>query len=135
MNLELVTVVRAAPGRMIGMARDGELRLVWDNSAIRLPVFDLPHLATVLDAWHADEEPPLLRRGYYRMMHSPDGAIQLWLQGAGLLLSREDLRMLTALISEAADELCRPLCRQRSTPLGLGYRPLNPNIPSNDSLN
>lgn len=124
MEWELATIVRAAPGRLIGLANDGDLRLVWDNATIRLPVFDLPHLAALLDAWYAEEELPQLRRGYYCLLHSPDGGVQLWLHTAGLLLSREDLRVLTGLVSAAAAELCLPLCRQPSAPFGLGYRPL-----------
>lgn len=123
MELELLTVVRAAPGRQIGLAADGDARIVWDNVVIRVPVFDLPHLAALLDLWWAEEELPLLRRGYYRLLPSPDGGVQLWIQQIGLLLSREELRTLTQLTSAAAEELCRPLCRQHK-PHGSGYRQL-----------
>lgn len=122
MESDLTTIVSAAPGRCIGLAPDGSLRLVWDNASLRMPIFDLPHLAAALDTWCAEEEPPQLRRGYYRLMHSPDGGIQLWLNNAGLLLSREELRVLATLVAAAADELCSPLCRQPHTPFGLGYR-------------
>ncbi|NTW03165.1 MAG: hypothetical protein HGA19_18115 [Oscillochloris sp.] len=135
MDWELATIVRAAPGRLIGLAHDGDVRLVWDNATVRLPVFDMPHLAVVLDAWCADEEPPLVRRGYYRLMHSPEGGVHLWLRNTGLLLSREDLRVLTSMVSAAADELCRPLCRQHSDPLGLGYRPMTASAPSTHRQN
>jgi hypothetical protein len=124
MESGLATIVGATPDRLIGLAADGMLRLVWDTAVLRLPAYDLPHLAAVLDAWHMEEEPPGLRRGYYRLLHSPDGGVQLWLCGIGLLLSREDLRVLTALVVAAAGELCVPLCRQPHTPFGLGYRPL-----------
>jgi hypothetical protein len=124
MDLDLVIVVRAAPGRQIGLAADGDLRLVWDNVAIRLPVYDLPHLAVLLDTWFVEEELPLLRRGYYRLMPGLEGGVQLWIQNTGLLLSREDLRTLATLITAAADELCRPLCRRHNKPHGAGYRQL-----------
>lgn len=124
MYADLATIAHSGPGRMIGLASDGSLRLIWGDAAVRLPVYDLPHLAATLDAWWADEEPPAIRRGYYRLCHSPDGGVQLWLGAAGLMLSREDLRALTAMVEAAAQELCEPLCRQPRTPLGLGYRPL-----------
>lgn len=122
MDPELATIVSAGPGRLLGLAPDGSLRLVWGEAAFRLPVYDLPHLAAALDAWCADEEPPALRRGYYRLCHSPEGGVQLWLGAAGLLLSRDDMRALAALVEAAAQELCSPLCRQPRSPLGLGYR-------------
>lgn len=124
MESDLATIVSAAPGRLIGLASDGTPRLVWDTATLRIPTYDLPHLAAILDAWCADEEPPGVRRGYYRLLHGPDGGVQLWLRGIGLLLSREDLRVLTTLVSAAADELCGPLCRQPRTPFGPGYRRL-----------
>ncbi|NTU78859.1 MAG: hypothetical protein HGA45_05555 [Chloroflexales bacterium] len=124
MESELATIVKAAPDRLIGLAPDGTPRLVWDTATLRVPAYDLPHLAAVLDAWCVEEEPPGLRRGYYRLVHGPDGGVQLWLRGVGLLLSREDLRVLTSLVAAAADELCGPMCRQPRTPFGLGYRRL-----------
>lgn len=120
----IATIVQVAPGRLIGLAEDGDMRLIWDNAAIRLPMFDLSHLATLLEAWAMEEELPFLRRGYYRLVHSADGQIQLWLNGTGLALSRDDLRSLTAMVTAASDELGQPLCRQPHSPLGLGYRPL-----------
>lgn len=135
MESELTTVATAAPGRLIGLAPDGALRLVWGDAAIRLPAYDLPHLGAVIDAWCADEEPPGLRRGYYRLCHGPDGGVQLWLNGVGLLLSREDLRVLGALVEAAASELLTPFCRQRRAPLGLGYRPLRAPAAGQDRQN
>lgn len=129
MDHELATITHAGPGRLIGLAHDGSLRLIWGDAAIRLPVYDLPHLGAALDAWCADEEPPALRRGYYSLCHGPGGGIQLWLGGAGLLLSRDDLRVLTAMVDAAAHELCGPLCRQPRSPLGLGFRPIGAPTP------
>lgn len=135
MDPEIATIANAGPGRLIGLALDGSLRLVWGEAAFRLPIYDLPHLAGALDAWCAEEEPPALRRGYYRLCHSPDGGVQLWLGAAGLLLSREDLRALAAMVEAAADELCSPLCRQPRSPLGLGYRRMAAPPPSPNSRN
>lgn len=124
MESEFATIVRAAPGRLIGLGHDGALRLVWDHAAVRLPAFDLPHLAAALDEWHRDEELATLRRGYYRLTRDTAGGVQLWLHSVGLMLSREELRVFASLVSAAANELCRPMCRQRGSPLGLGYRPM-----------
>ncbi len=124
MDPHLATVAIAAPGRLIGVAPDGDLRLVWDAATFRLPIYDLPHLAAALDEWCEEEEPPFLRRGYYRLTHSADGAIQLWLHNGGILLSREEVRTLARLVETAAQELCAPLCRQQRLPFGLGYRRL-----------
>jgi len=124
MEWGLATIVRAGPGRLIGVAHDGDVRLVWDNATVRLPVFDMPHLAALLDAWCREEELPQLRRGYYRLTHGPDGDVQLWLNSTGLALSRADLQVLRNLVAAAADELCAPLCQQPRAPFGLGYRPL-----------
>lgn len=135
MESELTTVAHAAPGRLIGLAADGALRLVWDNAAFRIPIYELPHLVAAIDAWCADEEPPGLRRGYYRLCHGPEGGVQLWLNGAGLLLSREDLRALAALVERAEAELCSPLCRQPRLPFGLGYRPMRMAAPGRDRQN
>jgi hypothetical protein len=135
MESELATIVKAAPDRLIGLAPDGTTRLVWDMATLRIPAHDLPHLAAVLDAWCSEEEPPFLRRGYYRLAHSPDGGVQLWLSGVGLLLSREDLRVLMALVSAAAAELGSPLCRQPRTPFGLGYRRMSAPPSRRDQLN
>lgn len=120
--MELTTITQVAPGRLIGIAPDGDLRLVWDYTTIRIPLFDLPHLAALLDLWLLEEEPPLLRRGYYRLTHSPEGGYQLWLHTAGLWLSHQDMHTLTTLVNAVAEELCRPLCRQPKAPFGLGYR-------------
>lgn len=125
MESEIATIVKATPDRLIGLAPDGTLRIVWDIATLRMPAHDLPHLAAVLDAWALEEESPALRRGYYRLLHSPDGGVQLWVCGAGLLLSREELRVLTNLVAAAVGELCAPLCRQPRTPFGLGYRRLS----------
>jgi hypothetical protein len=133
--MELVAIVRAGPGRLTGLAPNGDLRLVWDNASVTIPAFDLPHLAAILDAWCAEEEPPLLRRGYYRLMHSPEGGVQLWLHNTGLLLSREELRVLTGLVSATSDELCRPLCEQSRTTIGLGFRDLVTPLPGPDRQN
>lgn len=135
MELELTTVAKAAPDRLIGLAPDGTPRLVWDAAVLRIPAHDLPHLAAALDLWCSDEEPAEVRRGYYRLLHSPDGGVQLWLHGIGLLLSRSDLRMLLALLTAAAGELCAPLCRQPRTPFGLGYRRLSAARPGPNSQN
>lgn len=124
METQLATVATAAPGRLIGVAPDGDLRLIWDAATFRLPIYDLPHLAAALDDWCAEEELPGLRRGYYRLCQGPDGGIQLWLHNAGLLLSREELRVLATLLETAARELCAPLCRQQRLPFGAGYRRL-----------
>lgn len=126
MEPELTTIAQSAPGRLLVLAPNGAIQLVWDNATIRLPIFELAHLAAVLDAWCADEEPPLIRRGYYRLLHSPTGGVQLWLNTTGLLLSREDLRALASLIAAASAEVASPLCRQQRTPFGLGYRRLGP---------
>lgn len=135
METELATIARVAPGRLIGLAPDGALRLVWDSASFRIPTYDLPHLAAAIDAWCAEEEPPALRRGYYRLCHGPEGGVQLWLNGAGIMLSREELRTLSALVEAAAGELCVPLCRQPRLPFGLGYRPLSAPAPSRDRQN
>jgi hypothetical protein len=135
MDRELATIVQTGPGRLIGLAPDGSLRLVWGEAAFRLPAYDLPHLAAALYAWCADEEPPSLRRGYYRLCQSPEGGVQLWMGAAGLLMSREELRALAALVEAAAQELCAPLCRQPRSPLGLGYRPVAAPTPGGDRLN
>ncbi|MCS6939951.1 MAG: hypothetical protein RMJ55_11405 [Roseiflexaceae bacterium] len=122
--MELTTITQVAPGRLIGLAPDGDLRLVWDYTTIRIPLFDLPHLAALLDLWLLEEEPPQLRRGYYRLTHSPEGGYQLWLHNAGLWLSHQDIHTLTTLVNTVVEELCRPICRQPKAPFGLGYRKL-----------
>jgi len=121
-SMELTTITQIAPGRLIGVAPDGDLRLVWDHAIIRLPIFDLPHLASLLDLWLLEEEPALLRRGYYRLTHSPEGGCHLWVHTAGLWLSRQDVQMLMSLVNAVVEELCRPLCRQPKAPFGTGYR-------------
>lgn len=130
METHLATVACVAPGRLIGLAPDGDLRLVWDAATFRLPIYDLPHLAATLDEWCAEEELPALRRGYYRLCQGSDGGVQLWLHNAGLLLSREELRVLTTLVATASRELCAPLCRQPRLPFGTGYRRLAAPPPS-----
>lgn len=135
MHAELATVAFAAPGRLIGVGPDGAPRLVWGDAAFRIAAYDLPHLAAAIDSWCAEEEPPFIRRGYYRLCHGPDGGVQLWIGGAGLLLSREDLRVLSALVEAAAQELCSPICKQPRTPFGLGYRPMPAVRPGADRQN
>lgn len=135
MKSELAPIVTATPDRLIGVDRAGMPHLVWDLAIVRLPAHDLPHLAAVLDAWCSDEDPPGLRRGYYRLLHSPEGGVQLWLHGIGLLLSREDLRVLLHLVLGAAEAIAPPLCRQPRAPFGLGYRRLGAVRPATDSQN
>lgn len=135
MESELATIARVAPGRLIGLAPDGAARLVWDTASLRIPTYDLPHLAAVLETWCIEEDPPGLRRGYYRLVRAPDGGLQLWLHGIGLQLSREEVRMLTSLVAMAADEISGPLCRQPRTPFGIGYRRLVAPRPGANSQN
>lgn len=135
MDAQLATVAIIAPGRLIGLAPDGDLRLVWDATTFRLPIYDLPHLAAVLDEWCAEEELPMLRRGYYRLLLQPDGGVQLWLNNGGLLLSREEVRILVRLVEEAEQELCAPLCCQQRLPFGIGYRRLAAPPPERQRLN
>jgi hypothetical protein len=135
MESELATIAKAGPDRLIGLAPDGTPRLIWDTATLRIPAHDLPHLEAALNTWCEDEEPPALRRGYYRLMHAPEGGVQLWLRGVGLLLSREDLRVLSALVRTAVVELCAPLCQQPRTPFGLGYRRMSIVRPGRDRQN
>lgn len=132
---DLALLVQAAPDRLIGVDREGVPHLVWDLATLRIPAHDLPHLAAVIDSWCSEEEPPSLRRGYYRLTHGPEGGIQLWLRGISLLLSREDVRVLLQLVEAAAETLSLPLCRQPRTPFGLGYRRLSAAHPMPDSRN
>jgi hypothetical protein len=101
MNLQLTPLASISAHRLIAACPTGTLYLVWDNAILRLPPFDLPHLAAVLDGWECEEELPGLRRGYYRVAHTADGGLMLWLNGAAIGLSRNDLRALLALVQDA----------------------------------
>jgi hypothetical protein len=130
MAFELATIASVAPGRLIGLAPDGALHLVWGEAAFRIPAFDLPHLAATLDAWFAAETLTELRRGYYYVCTAPNGGVQLWLNAVGLLLSREELRALATLVETVTRELSTPLDHQPHAALGLGYRRLQASPPS-----
>jgi hypothetical protein len=101
MHLQLSPITSASAHRLIAACPSGTLYLVWDNAILRIPPFDLGHLAAVLDAWGREEEPPVLRRGYYRVAHTADGALMLWINGVALGLSRNDLRTLLTLLQSA----------------------------------
>jgi hypothetical protein len=103
MNLQLAPLASISAHRMIAACPAGTLYLIWDNAILRLPPFDLPHIAAVLDGWEHEEEPPALRRGYYRVAHTADGGLMLWLNGAAIGLSRNDLRALLGLLQAAAE--------------------------------
>ncbi|NCC35930.1 MAG: hypothetical protein EOM24_28525 [Chloroflexia bacterium] len=124
METQSITLARATPGRLITANLDGSLNLVWDEATIRIALYDLGHLAMLLDEWCAEEEPGLLRCGYYRLMQSPDGGIQLWLNKTGLCLSRDDLQILNRLIRTAEALLEAPIPQQPALPFGLGYHRL-----------
>ncbi|MCG8348959.1 MAG: hypothetical protein MI924_14405 [Chloroflexales bacterium] len=130
MGFELATIASVGPGRMIGLAPDGALHLVWGEATFRIPAFDLPHLAATLDVWVATEALQELRRGYYYLCSAPNGGVQLWLNAVGLLLSREELRVLTTLVETVTRELCVSLDQQPQAALGLGYRRLQASLPS-----
>ncbi|PDW04801.1 hypothetical protein [Candidatus Viridilinea mediisalina] len=124
MDLQLTTLAQATPGRMLAFAPDGSLRLIWDEATIRIALFDLSHLANLLDDWAQEEELPLLRRGYYRIEPAPNGGLQLWLNNIGLNLSRAELRTLTSLIEAAEARLSCLGEMVRARPFGPGFRKL-----------
>lgn len=124
MDLQLTMLAQATPGRMIAFAQDGSLRLIWDEAAVRIARFDLPHLAALLEDWAMEEELPLLRRGYYRLEPAPNGGLQLWLNNVGLNLSRDELRMLTGLLEAAEARLSCLGEMVRTRPFGPGFRKL-----------
>ncbi|RRR75326.1 MAG: hypothetical protein EI684_04965 [Candidatus Viridilinea halotolerans] len=122
--MQLTTLAHATPGRMLAFAQDGTLRLLWDDATLRIALFDLPHLAALLEDWAQEEELPLLRRGYYRLEPAPNGGLQLWLNNVGLNLSRDDLRTLTSLIAAAEERLTCLGKVVRTRPFGPGFRKL-----------
>jgi hypothetical protein len=109
MHTQLTPLAALAGNRMIAADADGSLRLIWGDAAFRLPIYDLPHLAAALDDWEQAEDLPSLRRGYYRLCASPDGGLQLWMNNAGLCLSRHDLRLLAELLRQADEQLRQPV--------------------------
>lgn len=117
-------IAQATPGRMVAFANDGTLRLIWDEASYRIAAFDLPHLAALLEDWALEEELPMLRRGYYRIDQAPDGGLQLWLNNAGIALSRDDLRALSGLIEAAELRLSCLGEMVRARPFGPGFRKL-----------
>jgi hypothetical protein len=124
MDPQLTMIAQAAPGRMVAFANDGTLRLIWDEASYRIAAFDLPHLAALLEDWALEEELPMLRRGYYRIDQAPGGGLQLWLNNAGIALSRDDLRALTGLIEAAELRLSCLGEMVRARPFGPGFRKL-----------
>ncbi len=132
MNLQLTPVASASAHRLIAVCPAGTLYLIWDNAILRLPAYDLPHLGAVLDGWEREEEPAGLRRGYYRVAHTADGGLMLWINGAALGLSRHDLRALLGLLQEA--ERCFETQPESlaSAPFGPGYRVLAAGQPWNN---
>ncbi len=123
MHTHLTPLACITGNRMIAADVDGSLRLIWDDAAFRLPIYDLPHLAAALDDWEQAEDLPSLRRGYYRLCASPDGGLQLWLNNAGLCLSRHDLRQLADLLRQADEQLQQPVLHNGS-PFSGAYRVL-----------
>lgn len=112
MSVSIATVASLTEHRRVTSCADGSLCLIWENATIRLPRYDLGHLLTLIDTWEEAEELPGLRRGYYRVEHSPAGGLQLWLGGAGISLSRDDLRVLGGLLRNAEAYLeCSVSCR------------------------
>lgn len=124
MEPHLTMIAHVAPGRMVAFAPDGTLRLLWDEASYRIAAFDLPHLAALLSDWAQEEELPVLRRGYYRIEHAHGGGLQLWLNNAGLCLSRDDLRTLTGLVEAAELRLSCLGEVVRARPFGPGFRRL-----------
>jgi hypothetical protein len=124
MDLQHTPIARITSQRFIGVCADGSLRLVWGDAVFRIPPYELQHLANVLDAWEHEEELPGLRRGYYRLVHGPDGDIQLWMNNAALCLSREELRMLTSLVRLTESCLSNALYSEVAPPFGQEYRVL-----------
>ncbi len=124
MDLQLTPIARITAQRFIGLCADGSLRLVWGDAVFRIPPYELQHLAAVLDAWEHEEEPPGLRRGYYRLIHGPDGEIQLWMNNAALCLSRAELRLLAGLVRLTDSCLSTALSSAASPPFSQEYRVL-----------
>lgn len=124
MDLQLTPIARITAQRLIGLGADGSLRLVWGDAVFRIPPYELQHLALVLDAWEREEEPPGLRRGYYRLIHGPDGEIQLWMNNAALCLSRDELRLLAGLVRLTDSCLSTALHSDTAPPFSEEYRVL-----------
>lgn len=135
MDLQLTPIARITAQRLIGRSADGSLRLVWGDAVFRIPPYELQHLATTLDTWEHEEELTGLRRGYYRLVHGPDGEIQLWMNNAALCLSRDELRLLAGLVRLAESCLNTVLASETLPPFSQEYRVLAPNPAQRDWLN
>ncbi len=122
MNLQLTPLATLSAHRKIAVCPSGALYLIWDNAILRLPPFDLPHLAALLDGWESEEEPPGLRRGYYRVAHTADGGLMLWLNGAAIGLSRNELRALLGLVRAAEDRIHNRPESLAASPFGPDFR-------------
>ncbi|NJM06233.1 hypothetical protein HC891_08605 [Candidatus Gracilibacteria bacterium] len=133
MNAQLTPIASATPGRLIALLPDASLCLMWGDASFRIAPYDLAHLAAVLDDWGLEEELPTLRRGYYRLVQGYDGGVQLWLNSAGLCLSRDELRVLTALVHEAEAQLNALGQSAALAPFGPGFPTLA--APQRPSLN
>jgi hypothetical protein len=133
MNVQLTPLASATPGRLIAVLPDASLCLIWGDARFRIAAYDLAHLAAVLEDWGLEEELPTLRRGYYRLVQGYDGGVQLWLNNAGLCLSREELRVLTALVHEAEARLSAIGAGDALTPFGPAFQPLA--LPQRSSVN
>lgn len=125
MDLQLTPIARTSEQRLVAVCGDGSLHIVWGEASFRIPIYDLPHLTAVLNNWEEDAEIIGLRRGYYRLLHAPEGGIQLWMNNAGLWLSRDDLRSFCELLHSAEAFLTDIPDEQRQPPFNQDYRTLS----------
>jgi hypothetical protein len=125
MDLQLTPIARANDQRLVAVCGDGSLHIVWGEASFRIPIYDLSHLTTVLSNWEDQAEIIGMRRGYYRLLQAPEGGMQLWLNNAGLWLSREDLRIFSDLLHSAELFLADEPDNLKPAPFNQDYRVLN----------
>ena len=87
--------------RFIACCEHRTIHLIWDRSNVRMHVSDFDHMAEIMSTVKTNPDQSLIRLGLLCLVRDVEGHVQLWMGGAGLLLSRQDFSIFTDLVQTA----------------------------------
>jgi hypothetical protein len=100
----LTLIARRDAVRYIAQCEHGTLHLRWRRSAVQLTADEFAAVARFLGSWSKHERSATALDSCISLFRDSSGMIQLWIVGAGLYLTPDDLLLLIELIEEAGHQ-------------------------------
>jgi hypothetical protein len=100
----LTLIARRDSVRYIAQCEHGTLHLRWRRSALQLTADEFAAVTRFLGRWSKHECSATESDSCISLFRDSTGMIQLWMVGAGLYLTHDDLRLLIEMLDEAAHQ-------------------------------